>query len=300
MGLRRVIHRFTYLVLVLIIVSISTLLFLLNSTKMLQWAADTYGPHYHLGYKEISGSLLSGIEIQELTFEEELLLDHLKIGWNPAALLYKRVSFTHLEASGLHVNHIGTTAKKLLPQKAKENQHPLVIPFSIGVEALRLTIKPFEESGIGFKDGLLEGKEIVYYGEGIDVDELLLSIDSNLTTIQLTGGIDDKEIKVEELRILNFDTLAFEDVIKKMIAIRLQEKIVEQVEPEIEDYRAGRENYIPKSVSIDSAMVTLKVADHAQVRLNQGELRVDSLKADIYKMIEYQPDTVQVLSLIHI
>jgi translocation and assembly module TamA len=270
----------------------------MNSTKMLQWAADTYSPRYHLGYKQISGSLLSGVEIQELTFQEELLIDHLKIGWNPAALLYKRISFTHLEASGLHVENISSTAQKLLTQKTKENEDVLVIPFSsIGVEALRLTINPFEESGIRFKDGALEGKGIVYYGESIDIDELFLSIDSNLTTIELNGGIDDKEIKVQELKILNIDTLALEDVIKKMISIRLQEKIVEQVEPEIEDYRAGRENFIPKSVSIDSAMVTLKAADHAQVRLNQSEMRVDSLKADIYKMIEYQPDTVQVGNL---
>ena len=291
----RVVKWIKYVLLTLIILTITTILFLLNSTKTIQWAADTYAPKYGFGYKQISGGLLTGLEVEELTFKNDKLLDSLKVSWNPASLLYNRVSLTHLEASGLDVKNITKTVETFVPEKLKEeDSRPFVLPVSIGVGELHLTVKPFDEIGIGFKDISLDGEDIVYYGEGVDINEMFLSIDTNVTNIKLSGGIQEKNIRVKKLSILDIDTIAFEDVIKKMIAIRIQEKIVEQVEPEIKQYRAGKENFIPKSVLVDSAIVTLKSADHPQIRLSQGEMNVSSVKVDIHRMIDFEPNTVQV------
>jgi outer membrane protein assembly factor BamA len=281
--------------LTLIVLTVTTVLFLLNSTKTIQWAADTYAPRYGFSYKQISGGLLTGLEVEELTFKDDRLLDSLKVGWNPASILYNQVSFTHLEASGVNVENINKVVETFIPAKSQEEDTSVfVLPFSIGVGELHLTVKPFEESGIGFKDISLDGEGIVYYGEGVDVDDLTLSIDTNVTTIQLSGGIEEKNIRVKNLSILDVDTIAFQDVIEKMIAIHLEEKIVEEIEPEIKQYRAGKDNFIPKSVFVDSAIVRVKSADHPQIRLNQGEMNVSSVKVDIHRMIDYQPNTVQV------
>jgi len=293
--LKRVFKWIRYVLLSFIILTVTTILFLLNSTKTIQWAADTYAPQYGFGYKQISGGLLTGLEVEELTFKDDKLLDSLKVSWNPASLLYNRVSLTHLEASGLDVKNITKTVKTFIPEKRKEeDSRPFVLPVSISVGELHLTVKPFDEVGIGFKDISLDGEDIVYYGEGADVDDLSLSIDTNVTNIKLSGGIQEKNIRVKKLSILDIDTIAFQDVIEKMMAIRIQEKIVEQVEPEIKQYRAGKENFIPKSVLVDSAIVTLKSADHPQIRLSQGEMNVSSVKVDIHRMIDFEPNTVQV------
>lgn len=75
MILGRTMHRIGYLLFAFIILTISTVLFLLNSTKVLQWTAERYAPIYHLGYTEISGTLLRGFEVEGLTFKDEILLD---------------------------------------------------------------------------------------------------------------------------------------------------------------------------------------------------------------------------------
>lgn len=296
MILRRVMHHFKYLFLTLIILIMSTILLLFNSTKMLQWTANTYGPHYDLGYKQISGTLLTGFKVEELTFKGEVLLDSLKADWNPVSLFYNKLTFTSLEVNGLNVEHIKTVVETLAPGKTKNND-TFAVPFSVTLEELKLRVNPFTESGVEFKDVSLDGKGIVYHDEDIEIADLFLYIDTNVTNIELSGGIQEKHIRVKRFSLLDIDTMAFNDVIKKIVDMRVQEKLVETVEPEIEQYRAGKENFIPKSVSIDSAMVTLKAAEHSQVRLNQGEMRVHSVKADIYKMIEYQPNTVQVGNL---
>ncbi len=66
----------------LIVLSIVVVLFLLNSTKTIEWVADTYAPQYGFAYKKISGGLLTGLEVEELTFKNATLLDTLKLGSN--------------------------------------------------------------------------------------------------------------------------------------------------------------------------------------------------------------------------
>jgi len=260
--------------------------------------ADTYAPQYGFGYKQISGGLLTGLEVEELTFKNDKLLEHLKVSWNPVSLLYNRVSLNHLEVSGLDVKNMITIIEAFVPKKlTDEDSVPFILPVSIDIGKCLLSVKPFEESGVRFKGIVLSGEDIVSYREGVDINKLLLSIDTNVTNIELSGEIQKKHIRVKKLSILNIDTLAFHDVIQKMIDMRIQEKVEEKVEPEIKQYRAGKENFIPKSVLIDSAVVTVKPADQPQVRLNQGEMNVNSVKVDIYKMIDYKPNTVQVGNL---
>jgi len=292
--LKRILKWIGYTLLTLIILTVTTVLFLLNSTKTIQWVADTYAPQYGFAYKQISGGLLTGLEVKELTFKDETLLDSLKIEWNPAAILYNKVSITYFEASGLNIKNIKKVVETFTSIEPKEARSTFILSSSIEVGELHLAVNPFEESGIGFKDISLDGKGIIYYGEGIDVDDLVLSIDTNVTTVQLIGGIQEEKIRIRKLSILDIDTIAFQDVIEQMIAIKIHEEIVEVIEPEVEQYKAGKDNFIPKSVQVDSAIVTVKPAEYSQVRLSQGELNITSVKVDIHKIIDLQPDTVHV------
>ncbi|MCD6212388.1 MAG: translocation/assembly module TamB domain-containing protein, partial [Sulfurovum sp.] len=295
--LQKVLKWIGYTFLTLIILTFTSILFLLTSTQTLQWAADRYAPKYGFAYKQISGALLTGLEVEELTFKNERLLDSLKVGWNPASILYNKVSITHLEASGLNVENIKKVVKAFVPTEPEEDNSSFILPFTIGVGEVKLEVDPFEWSGIGFKDISLDVKDIVYYGEGVDIDDLSLSIDTNVTTIELSGEIQEKNVRVKKLNILDIDTIAFQDVIEQMIDIKIHEEIVELVEPEVEHYKAGRKHLLPKSVQVDSAIVTVKPADHPQVKLHQGELNASSIKVDIYGIIDLKPDTVQVGAL---
>ncbi|MEA3419535.1 MAG: translocation/assembly module TamB domain-containing protein [Campylobacterota bacterium] len=293
--MKRVFKWIGYVLLTLIIVTVTTLLFLLNSTKTIQWAADIYAPQYGFSYKQISGGLLTGLEVDGLTFKDDKLLDSLKVGWNPAALLYKKVSITHLDASGLDVETITKVVEAFIPAEPKEDDNgSFVLPVSIGMGELHLTVKPFEAKGIAFKSIALDGKDLDYYGKGINIDDLSLSIENNVTTLQLNGGIKDKKARVKKLTISDIDTMAFYEFMKKMIAIQMHKKIQKAADPVIRRYKAGEKDVIPKSLQVDTVRVTVKPADYPQIRLSRGELNITSVILDLHGMIDLKPDTVQV------
>lgn len=272
------------------------LLFILNSTQTIQWAADRYAPQYGFGYKKISGGLLTGLEVEALTFKDDKLLDSLKVGWNPASLLYSRISLTHLEASGLNVEHIKKVAEAFVPTESKEDNSSFVLPVSIAVGELKLNVDPFEESGIGFRDISLEGKGLLYDRKGVDIDELSLSLDTNVTSIRLDGSMQDKDIRIKTLSIVAIDTLAFPAVIKKMIEMNIHKDIMEQVDPEVKKYKSGLEHLLPKRVQIDSYLMTVKPAAHPQIRVDRGEVKAGAIDVDIYGIMDHRPNTIQIAS----
>ncbi|WP_415406856.1 translocation/assembly module TamB domain-containing protein [Sulfurovum sp. CS9] len=292
--LKKVLKWIGYTLLTLIVLTVTIVLFLLNSTKTIQWAADTYAPQYGFAYKQISGGLLTGLEVEELTFKNDKLLDHLKIGWNPAAILYKKISITHLDANGLDVDNIDKIIEAFTSTEPEEDNGSFVLPVTVGVGDLHLTVKPFEKNGIAFKTIALDGKNMLYYGKGVNIDDLVLSIQNNIATIQLNGRFKDKKVRIKKLSISDIDTNEFQDVIKKMIAIKIHKEIQEVAEPVIKRHKAGDKDLIPKSLLIDSAIVAVKPAEYPQIRLNQGELNITSLALDLHGMIDFEPDTVQV------
>ncbi len=174
--MKKVFKWIGYLLLSLIVIVIAAVLFLVNSTKTIEWAADKYAPQYGFGYKKISGGLLSGLEVEDLTFKSDTLLDKFKIRWNPAPLLHKKVSVTQLKATGLDVENIKKVIAAFSSDKPKkENNSTFVLPVSIGVGTLHATVKPFDESGVAINDVSLDGKDIVYSNDGIDINHFLLS-----------------------------------------------------------------------------------------------------------------------------
>ncbi len=282
-----------YLFLTFSILTIIIVLFLLNSNKTIQWAADRYAPQYGFSYTQISGGLLSGLEVDGLTFKDAKLLESLKVGWNPASLLFNKISLTHLEASGLNVDTIKKAVEAFTDE---EDNSTFVLPVSIGVGKLELTVDPFEESGIGFKDISLEGKGFDYYGDGVDIDDLSLSIDTNVTTIELNGGIQDKKIRLKKLRVLDIDTIVFQDVIKKIADINIKKDIIKQVGSETKEYKTGNQLWAPQSVAADSVFITVKPVDYPQVRINQGELNITSVSVNIYGILDRQRNSVHMES----
>ncbi|PHS36768.1 MAG: hypothetical protein COB07_12110 [Sulfurovum sp.] len=285
-----------YVLLSLIILTLATLLFLLNSTQTIQWVADKYAPQYGFGYKKISGGLLSGLEVEALTFHDDQLLENLKVGWNPVSILYNRISLTHLEASGLNVEGIKKVVEAFVPSEPQEDDNSFVFSGSIGVGELKLSVEPFEKNSIGFKDILLQGEDIVYNSENVNIDAMSLFIDTNVTTIAVNGSIEKKDIRIKTLSIIDIDTLSFPAVIKNMIDINMHKDIVEHVEPEVKDYKAGLDHLLPKSVQIDSFIMTVKPADHPQFSVERGEVEVSSLHVDIYGIMDYEANTIQVAS----
>ncbi|MEA3418417.1 MAG: translocation/assembly module TamB domain-containing protein [Campylobacterota bacterium] len=285
-----------YLLLTLIVLVVATVLFLLNSTQTIQWAAEKYAPQYGFGYKQISGGLLSGLEVEELTFQDDKLLDRFKVGWNPAPLLHKKVSITHLEATGLDVENIKKVAAAFTSDEPKEESNTtFVLPVSVGLGELHVTVNPFEESGVKIRSVAVDGEDITYVsGDRIDIESLQLAVDTNLTQIELNAGSEDHKIKIIELSVLDIDALALLNIVQGHMAKEVGKEIKEESKGSQKRHKKGDNHLVPSEVQVERVNIVVKPAKIPQLSLEKGELNISSAHIDIHKIMEVKPDAIQV------
>jgi len=258
----------------------------------MNWIADRVALQYAFSYQDLSGSLFSGLSVQSLRYKNELIINKLNLTWNPASLLKNKILLTHLNIEGLNVEHTKTMLEDFSDPTSEDTNSSF--PYSLLLESLTLQIKAFDESGIGFKNIEIQGKDLRYDENSLDVDALSLNVESNVSNISLKIGIKDKNVRIRSLKIVDIDTIALDAVIRKMIAVNLHKAIQKEVAPEIEKQRAGLKNYLPKIVQVDSVLLTAKSCDYPQVHLKRAEVNIGSIHVDIHKIIDNQAKTIQV------
>ncbi len=287
-----------YTLLSLLIIVIATLLFLLNSTKTIEWAAQKYAPEYGFGYTQITGGLLTGLEVKGLTFKDDTLLETFKVGWNPAALLYKRAAVTHLEATQIDVDTVKKVIKAFTPDTPKKKDDtPFVMPVTVGLGTLHISVKPFDESGVGFREVTLDGSGLAYDGEEVDAKDLQLLVDTNITTLELSLSAGDKRVKVKRLSALDIDSIALESVVRTLIEVDAHEKVEEHVDREVDHHKKGHDNLLPESVRIESIVVRVKPAERPEVKINQAEIHLEMIDIDIHDIVAKKSNSIQMKRL---
>ena len=292
--LKRVLNWIGYVFLTMLILTITTVLFLLISPKTLPWVADKIAVEYGFTYKHLSGSVLTGVRIEALRHKNELILDTLDVGWDPLPLLNNEIYLTHLNVEGLDVDQTESVIDDFYDPEPDDSNSSFSFPFTLSVDKVALQVKPFVWSGIGFKNIVLQGEDLIYYGNGLDADALTLSLESNVTNISMNVSMQEKDVKVSTLKITDIDTIAWDSVIRTMITGNLHKAIAQEVEPEVEKQRAGLKNYLPRSVQVDKAILRVKPCDYPQVRLEKADMNISSVTVNIYKIIDGQPNAVEV------
>jgi len=296
--LKKFFKWFGYLLLGLIVIIIASVLFLLNSTKTIEWAADKYAPQYGFGYKQISGGLLSGLKIDGLTFKDDKVLDRFTIGWNPAPLLHKKVSVTHLSATELDIDTIQKIVKAFSSDKPKkEDNSTFVMPVSIGLGELHLTVKPFDESGVHFREISVNGSDLAYSGEKVDADQIKLWVDTDVATAELIAGSNDKVVRVKSISIMDIDSIKLESIVKTLKEKKAHEEVVEQVDKSADQHKKGNDNLLPESILIDSIVVMVKPSERPEISITRAELKSTSVEIGIHDVIDQKPNAVQIESL---
>ena len=279
----------------LIILTVTFVLFVLFSPKALNWAADEIAPGYDISYKDLSGSFFTGLKVKDLRFKNEPIIQTLELTWDPTALLSNEILLHTLSIDGLSVPSSQAFAQTFFSNVTDQKNNPLFnFPLPISIKSLTLNINAFKQYDIDVKKISAEGKALDYYGNGINMEDLSLTVKSNVTNISLNMRVENKMVKVKELKVLDIDTVSLENAIKTMIAVNLHQAIQEEIEPEVEKQRAGLKNYLPQSVEVSNAFFTVQEAKYPLVHLQKTELKLNSFFIDIYKIIDGDTKTMQV------
>ena len=283
-----------YIVLGLIATIVVAILFVLNSTRAIEWAADKYALQFGFGYQKISGGLLSGLEVDGLTFQEEKLLDHFALGWNPAPLLHKKVSITHIEATGLNVKTIEKIVTHFSVDTPDKEKSTYVLPVAIGIGEAHVSVDPFTERNITIEGVDLKTKEIYFADSDLRIDEILLSARSGLANLSLEAGMKEREVVVTKLVIDAIDTAAIDRLVKSLPAAEASQKEAKADEVSDAQTPTAENLMFPKSLLLESGTIEVKPVKFPQFSITKGRIDLTSVQVDLVRVLASRPNAIQV------
>jgi translocation and assembly module TamB len=251
--------------------------FIANSPWVIKKAADMFAPDYNITYSRIHGNVLTGVEIENLSYANKSLAKHITLKWNPNGLVQKKIIVNNVLINHLNVDTIKDLVNSF-PSDDNESSEPFA--FSVNVKKLSVDIDSFVEEGILINNVVLNGEKIYYASDVISVKKLGLAVDSNITKILLKASISDGKVEVENLRIDDVDTLALQNLF-------MSDTNESHVEKEEDDNNTQEVSnpLIPTMLVIHNLETNILARDYEPVKLEKMTLRVKDTSINLQTLI---------------
>ena len=271
-----------YLLITAIVLGL-VLYFVLNSPFVIKKLADAYAPDYNISYSRIHGNVLSGVEIDDLAYDNASLAKHITLKWNPAGLFMKKIIVKTLKIEKANVDTI-----KALVASFESNESSSIEPFDcgVGVEHALVDIEPFVEQRMGISNVALKLKDMQYESDSVSVGKLGLEIDSNVTDIRLHASLKEGKVIVKELTLKDVDTLALQTI---FFSDSNESETVASTEDNSSE--AERENQlIPKLVVIEKLESNIVPRLYDTLEINHLVLKAKDAVFDIQNLVLQKAD----------
>jgi hypothetical protein len=108
-----------------------------NSSYVFDKAAGYFAPQYDLRYDKVRGNALTGITLEGLYYKEKKLAREIKIKINPATLLEKKITVSHLALYGVNEAYLEFMISELSAED--EDNSSSSFPFSIAVSMFSMS-----------------------------------------------------------------------------------------------------------------------------------------------------------------
>lgn len=181
--------------------------FVANSPLVIKKVADTFAPDYNISYSRIHGNAISGIEIEDLSYNEKPLAEHIVLKWNPSGLLKEEILVNKVNIEKANIDTIKEFIASF-PADDNESSEPFL--FGVKVQHAKVSLEPFVEQNITFNSVELEAADVYYSSENLSVPKLKLAIDSNISNLHLDLGLHEGVVQVRTLSLGDVDTVALE------------------------------------------------------------------------------------------
>jgi len=264
-----------YTLLTLFVLIIIAIVFISTSSRLVEFGADTFAPKYGFSYNRVSGSLLSGVEVEKLRFKDRDILEEFNFSWNPATLLYNRLSITDIKIIGADIDNIKYTAESFTSSdspntKQEKEKSEFKIPISIGLDNIHIDIKPFIENDITIENLSLDTDGILYDGS-ISINSFKLIADTNITDIKVIGNLYDRKVEVVNLSIKDINSVAIENIIKANNNSNQKEETTTT-----EDNK-----FIPNKIGIKLVDINILSREYKNILLSSASLISQDIEVDL-------------------
>ncbi|MEA2047687.1 MAG: translocation/assembly module TamB domain-containing protein [Campylobacterota bacterium] len=252
-----------------------------NSSFVIKKAADVFAPDYKISYDDIRGNILTGIKIDALKFDGKTLTDKVTFSWNPSKILYKRIAINEIGVEALDVDVVKALIDSFPASEDNSSSAPL--PVVILVDKVHVDVKSFEEQGILISKTVLDVEDVRYASDALDVEQLSLKVESNVTNIALEASLDDGTLAINRLEIDEVDSVALE----KMFLGEEENTTAQTTSEEVEDENEKEplNPMIPKFVHLEHFAFSLKPRVYESLKIDKAVVSVEKLNANVEKII---------------
>lgn len=254
--------------------------FAANSPWVIQKAAEKFAPQYGISYKGLTGNVFTGIEIAEPSYQGKPLADKITLKWNPNALLHKQIAVTKLQIEKANVDTIEKFVSSFESNEPKEDSKPF--GFTVAVENLSISLDTFVRNAIAVRDCFVGAQKVVYRHDALEVENAILSADTNITKLSLEANFLNQILQIESLSLENVDTEALETIVASMQSAAVEENAAAENKNNLE--RVEPSPFVPKYVKLHQADISLLPRSFESLKIDRFALKGENVVLDTEKL----------------
>jgi translocation and assembly module TamB len=254
-----------------------------NSSFVIKKAVDTFAPDYNLSYSDISGNIFTGVQIDGVRFNDMHITSKIRFSWNPSKLLYKYISISEIEIDDIDVETVKALIASLPSSEDKSSSEPF--PLVVSIAKVHISVMPFTMQGVHVAKSVFDAEDVMYSTDEIGVGSLMLALDSNVTNIRLSAGMDEGVLKVKSLDLEAIDS----EALQSMFSTSEEESPSdpkEDIEPSIP--------LIPNIVEIADLNLSLKPRKYLDTAIEVFHLKADRVRVDSMKIMKNRRGALQI------
>lgn len=283
--------RFLYWLMVLIemvILLMAMLIFTLTDSDTIALAADDFFAEYNITYEKMSGNLITGIDIHNLRYNQQVLMESATLHWNPFALSEEQINITKLTIKGAEPQVLLGMLEQLPP-----SQEGGGVSLGLGVvlNQVELEANPFDYEGVRFAHVHLgTGRVAIDTNGSIESDYLSLALDSTLVDLKLQGKITNNHLALDELRLMAIDPKVITEFVRNLRKHQRDTHTLEQATPpqKIEPFPL-------KQITVKNFVATMKETTYSPVTIYQTELTAKHLRVEPQQHFAYYAKEAELL-----
>jgi len=253
--------------------------FAANSPWVIQKAAEKFAPRYDISYEALSGNALTGIEIASPSYQGEPLAEKITLKWNPNALLHKKIAVTKLQIEKANVDTIEKFVSSFENTEPKEDSKPF--DFTVAIENLSVSLDTFVRNAIAVRDLFVGAQKVVYRQDALEVENAILSADTNITKLSLEANFLNQILQIESLSLENVDTQAVQAIVASMQSAA-EENAAAENKNDLQSIEPSP--FVPKYVKLHQADISLLPRSFEPLKIDRFVLKGENVVWDTEKL----------------
>ena len=282
--------KFFYGILIFFVSLIVIIVVAANSSFVIKKAADAFAPDYNITYDDITGNVFTGVKINGLKYADMHISKQIRFSWNPSKILYKRIAISEISGENIDVDSVKALIASFPASEDNSSSEPF--PLVVTVGKVHVSVNPFVEQGILFEKTRLDAEDIFYASDEVEVGDLQLRVDSNVTDLKLHASLKDGKVTVEDLSLDQIDSETLQGIFMPVKSDsdgdgdRGETKEAEKKEP--------LNPLIPTEVEVKHFSAMLKPRNYLDASIDRMKVTIDDMKADIVKILDNKKSAVSV------